>query len=343
MKKRNWLSVMFITVMVLIMLFGGFYETSFAAKKGKVTKIVSNEPTGITQEEMRQQEPDFYSLSGKKTKKPKKRSDTVSRVKAKANKKQVLYLWDKGNVPAQTKYTKNDGDYFDNPSFVPYMTTMPAKKGKKVKGAVVLCAGGAFMFRGNYTDSIPVAKELNKRGYHCFIVDYRLDPYTQEEGALDVARAVRFIRKNAKVYKIDKKDIALMGFSAGGIQVGEELRHFKGKVTGKKLDKSYKPDKLDKISANAAACGMIYSFYGELSIAEKSVKKLRAGKLPPTYFCYGTLDPFVDEFQANIKALGEAGVNVTYQVLENTPHGFGAMGNWISEYDKWLDKVFKKN
>lgn len=264
-------------------------------------------------------------------------------MKAKANKKQVLYLWDKGNVPAQTKYTKNDGDYFDNPSFVPYLTTMPAKKGKKVKGAVVLCAGGAFMFRGNYTDSIPVAKELNKRGYHCFIVDYRLDPYTQEEGALDVARAVRFIRKNAKVYKIDKKDIALMGFSAGGIQVGEELRHFKGKVTGKKLDKSYKPDKLDKISANATACGMIYSFYGELSIAEKSVKKLRAGKLPPTYFCYGTQDPFVDEFQANIRVLGKAGVDVTYQVLENTPNGFGAMGNWIPEYDKWLNQIFKKN
>ena len=131
MKKRNKRLVMFITAMVLIMVFCGFYETSFAARKGKVTKIVSNEPTGITQEEMQQQEPDFYSLSGKKTKKPKKRTDTVSRVKAKANTKQVLYLWDKGNVPAQTKYTKNDGDYFDNPSFVPYLTTMPAKKEQK--------------------------------------------------------------------------------------------------------------------------------------------------------------------------------------------------------------------
>ena len=337
--------MLFLLVFAIILSLGdaNSFQTVSAAKKGKVTKINSDNPTGITQEEMLQQEPDFYNLNMKKTKKPKKRTDTVSRVKAKANKKQVLYLWNKGNVPAQTKYKKNDGDYFDNPSFVPYMTTMPAKKGKRIKGAVVLCAGGAFMFRGNYTDSIPVAKELNKRGYHCFIVDYRLEPYTQEEGALDVARAVRFIRKNAKVYKIDKKDIALMGFSAGGIQVGETLRHFKGKVTGRKLNKSYKPDKLDKISANAAACGMIYSFYGELSIAEKSVKKLRAGKLPPTYFCYGTEDPFVDEFRANIKALGKAGVNVSYQVLENTPHGFGAMGNWIPEYDKWLNGIFEKN
>ena len=47
--------------MVLIIVFGGFYETS------------------------------FYNLMNKKTKKPRKRTDTVSKVKAKANKKQVLY------------------------------------------------------------------------------------------------------------------------------------------------------------------------------------------------------------------------------------------------------------
>lgn len=68
MKKRNRMSVIFMMGMVLIMVFGGFYETSFAAKKGKVTKIVSNSPTGITQEEISRQEPDFYNLMNKKTK-----------------------------------------------------------------------------------------------------------------------------------------------------------------------------------------------------------------------------------------------------------------------------------
>lgn len=36
------------------------------------------------------------------------------------------------------------------------------------------------------------------------------------EEALDLARAVRFVRKNAEVYGIDENDIAVMGFSAGG-------------------------------------------------------------------------------------------------------------------------------
>lgn len=68
MKKSNRMSVIFMMGMVLIMVFGGIYETSFAAKKGKVTKIVSDEPTGITQEEMSRQESDFYNLMNKKTK-----------------------------------------------------------------------------------------------------------------------------------------------------------------------------------------------------------------------------------------------------------------------------------
>lgn len=75
-----------------------------------------------------------------------------------------------------------------------------------------------------------------------FVVNYRLRPYTQEEGALDLARAVRFVRKNAEVYGIDENDIAVMGFSAGGILAGEMLLNFDGLVNGTALDENYAPD-----------------------------------------------------------------------------------------------------
>lgn len=60
--------------------------------------------------------------------------------------------------------------------------------------------------------------------------------YTEEEGALDLARAVRFVRKNADVYGMDENDIAVMGFSAGGILAGEMLLNFDGLVNGTALD-----------------------------------------------------------------------------------------------------------
>ena len=105
----------------------------------------------------------------------------------------------------------------------------------------------------------------------------------------------------------------------------------------------YQPDSLDEVSADAAACGMIYSFYGRLSVASMDADELRAGGLPPTFYCYGTRDPFYDQFLANADAAEEAGVSVERLQLDGMPHGFGASGGWIPAYDQWLSEVFAKN
>lgn len=270
-------------------------------------------------------------------------NNTVLTAEASGTTDQALYLWEEGNMPHTTDYTRNSGSYFDDPDFRPYVTSMLVPKGTEAKGAVLLCAGGAFQFRGDYTEPVPTAEILNTLGFQCFIVDYRLRPYTQEEGALDLARAVRFVRKNAEVYGIDPEDIAVMGYSAGGILAGEMLLNFDGLINGSSLDPSYVPDELDEISANVSADGMIYSFYGRLSVASKDVEKLRNGNLPPTWFCYGTRDPFVREFEANIRCLEEAGVKVESLVLQDWPHGYGAEGGWVEPYAEWLDNIFRNN
>lgn len=267
---------------------------------------------------------------------------TVLSATADAKNQQTLYLWEEGNVPATTDYTANNGSYFDEPDFLPYLVTFPVPEGTKIKGAVLICAGGAFQFRSDENEGTPVAEELSKLGYQSFVVNYRLRPYTQEEGALDLARAVRFVRKNADVYGFDEKNIAVMGFSAGGILAGEMLLNYDGTVNGTVLDSDYVPDELDVISADAAADGMIYSFYGRLSVASKDVEKFAASDLPPTYFAYGTRDPFVSEFESCIEALEEAGVSVETNVLDGRPHGFGYREGWIPDYDRFLTEVFNK-
>lgn len=207
---------------------------------------------------------------------PDSQSDTVASATADPHNQQTLYLWEEGNVPATTEYTQNNGNYADDPDFRPYIVTFPVPEGTEVKGAVLICAGGAFQFRSDNNEGTPVAQALSEAGFQSFVVNYRLRPYTQEEGALDLARAVRFVRKNAAVYGIDEKDIAVMGFSAGGILAGEMLLNFNGTVNGTALDTGYVPDELDGISADAVADGMIYSFYGRLSVASKDVEKFAA-------------------------------------------------------------------
>lgn len=269
--------------------------------------------------------------------------DTVANAMADPKNQQTLFLWEEGNMPAITEYTQNNGSYADEPDFRPYVVTFPVPEGTKVKGAVLINAGGAFQFRSDQTEGTPVAQELSKLGYQSFVVNYRLRPYTQEEGALDLARAVRFVRKHAGIYGIEEKDIAVMGFSAGGILAGEMLLNFGGTVNGMVLDPEYRADELDNISADAGAAGMIYSFYGRLSVASTDVEKFASSKLPPTYFCYGTRDPFVGEFEECIEALREAGVTVDVDVLDGRPHGYGYTEGWISAYDEWLTQVFENN
>lgn len=253
---------------------------------------------------------------------------------------QVLYLWEEGNVPAVTSFTPNMTGYFDDWDFRPYVTAIPVREGVTPRGAVVLMAGGAYQFRGNYTDSLPVSDALRELGFVTFIVDYRLRPYNQEEGALDVARAVRWIRKNADAYGIDPDNIAVMGFSAGGIQAGEFLMHYDGDVNGTALDPDYVPDELDAIPAYASACGMIYAFYGRLSVGNMDPDWLREGDLPPTFYCYGTEDPFYRQFEQQYAVLEGMGHPVDRVVLQNWPHGFGAAGGWVETYARWLDAVW---
>lgn len=168
--------------------------------------------------------------------------DTVATAAVTPHAQQTLYLWEEGSAPAVTQYTLNNGNYSDEPDFRPYLTFYPVPEGTAVKGAVLICPGGAFMYRSDGPEGVSVAQALSERGYQSFVVDYRLRPYTQQAGALDLARAVRFVWAHADEYGIDEHDIAVMGFSAGGILAGEMLLHWDGTVSPVELDPGYVPD-----------------------------------------------------------------------------------------------------
>ena len=87
----------------------------------------------------------------KKTPKP-KGNETVLNTVPNPAKIQARYLWEEGNVPAVTRFTEDMDGYFDEWDFRPYVTAIPVRDGVKPKGAVVLMAGGAYQFRGNYTE-----------------------------------------------------------------------------------------------------------------------------------------------------------------------------------------------
>jgi len=75
------------------------------------------------------------------------------------------------------EYTVNNGGYSDDPDFRPYLTFYPVPEGTEIKGVVLICPGGAFLFRSDGPEGVSVAQALSERGYQSFVVDYRLRPY----------------------------------------------------------------------------------------------------------------------------------------------------------------------
>ena len=251
----------------------------------------------------------------------------------------MIYLWNEDNMPTETIYLENNGSYFDDPGFRPYLSVYEVPEGVEVKGAVLISPGGAFMFRSENQEGSSVARSFAENGYLAFVVHYRVRPYTEEESGIDIARAIKYVRCHASDYGIPEDNISVVGFSAGGIANGHAVLEFGNTIDGTILDSSYVPDEIDKVSLTPNAVIMGYSFYGRLSVDDLSESTFRDFSLPPTYYVYGTEDPFYSQFNRQVDLLQSLNKNIQVQVLDHYPHGFGATGEWIDDVCRWLEDI----
>lgn len=251
-------------------------------------------------------------------------------------------LWEKDNIPTITRNVNNS----DGPDFIPNLEVFTVAGDVQPKGAVMICPGGAFMFRSMQNEGYDIADMLTAMGYQCFVVNYRINPYTMQESATDLQRGIRYVKSHAAEYRIKPENIALVGFSAGGILNGEVLLNWRDLKNGSALDNSYIPDDLDNIPVDACAVGMIYSFYGRLSVSMNNVETLSNANLPPAFYCWGTRDGFAGQFTQNANAVEQAGCRVERKILQNYPHGYGTGGNsdvWGHDFDEFLTSVMTEN
>ncbi len=251
----------------------------------------------------------------------------------------VIYLWQEGNMPSLAEHENLDGR--------PYMEVVDVPEGTPVKGAVMVCPGGAFSYLSP-AEGRPVAEMLAENGYVSFIVYYRVRPYSMDESTLDLARAIRIARSMADRYGFAPERIAAVGFSAGGILIGNEALYFDGNVNGatvvttrerteEAIDPSYITDEIDAINADLAAVGMCYSFYGILSYASSDVQSFIDGEIPPTYFCYGSNEVFRSQIEMCVEAVTESDTPVDVNMIDGYQHGFGVRGSWIPDFCDFLE------
>lgn len=115
----------------------------------------------------------------------------------------TIDLW--GKFPYENR--GNDG-------FRPTLDTY-ILKGNKIRGAVLICPGGAYSFTSP-REAEPIAIKFNAAGFHAFVLNYSVAPNKHPQSLLDACRAISLIRENALEWNIEKDKIAVCGFSAGG-------------------------------------------------------------------------------------------------------------------------------
>ena len=97
---------------------------------------------------------------------------------------------------------------------------LPTKR-TAIGKAIIICPGGGYEGLAYDWEGIDIAKWLNSKGIAAFVLKYRLpiskSIITPHKAPLqDVQRAMRLVRQNAEKWNINKNEIGIMGFSAGG-------------------------------------------------------------------------------------------------------------------------------
>lgn len=159
-----------------------------------------------------------------------------------------LYNTVPNNKPVIDKETAITKDNVTRISKISNPTITVFRPQKPNGKAVVICPGGGYAILAFDKEGTRVAEELNRWGITAFVLKNRLpDDSINIDKSLaplqDAQQAIRFVRNHSKDFGINKNQIGIMGFSAGGHLAATATTHFNFKADETSTDTtSIRPD-----------------------------------------------------------------------------------------------------
>lgn len=260
-----------------------------------------------------------------------------------------IKLWEENTPYFCAEYEQEE------PALVPYLL-----EDGKTHPCVIVFPGGAYHHRA-YHEGEPVAQWLNQIGFHAFVLEYRLTPYTYSAILADATRSVRLVRHRAAEFGIYANQIGVLGFSAGGhLAYMTSLRYHEGILN--------QEDPIDAASARpdfTVACYAVASFeqftnthtvnnfLGEEATREDfhtySAEHNVTADAPPMFLWHTAGDVSVPvEHTLNMaKALRANRVPFAMHIYPNGDHGKGLAAeisqtcNWPKDCAAWLSEILE--
>lgn len=242
----------------------------------------------------------------------------------------------------------------------PFINVWPAAKDKTNGAAFVVCPGGGYGGLAADHEGVQVAKWFNGLGVSAFVLHYRLGTsgYHFPTQLIDVQRAIRHVRANAKQYGIDPNRIGIIGFSAGGHLTSMAATMFDEKPAG------MTNDAVDQVSARPDVAAPTYPVISMIQdFGHKGSRKNLLGpndndelarhvstetrvtaSTPPTFIFQTDEDTIVpaENAVAFYLACRKNKVPAELHIYRPGPHGVGlflgdpVLGSWSAHLRDWL-------
>lgn len=190
----------------------------------------------------------------------------------------------------------------------------------------LICPGGGYSMVCSFVEGRPFAEALNKRGYHAFVLYYRVKrkaryPAPQD----DLERAIREIFDHAEDWKLDTHNWSLWGSSAGGHLAASFCTEERGVPKPGTLILSYPVITMGEKTHRGSRDTLLGKDADPVLVERLSVERRITGDYPPAYVWNGTADATVDPVNSRIleAALERAGVAHLAEQFEGVGHGVG--------------------
>ncbi|MBQ9032371.1 MAG: hypothetical protein IJ106_13110 [Parasporobacterium sp.] len=234
----------------------------------------------------------------------------------------IWFIWNEDMMPCVDgeEYTEEDLDasqmfgYGYEPIAIKYLV----EDQSACKGNIIACSGGAMKVWANNAEGYPAAQVFNDLGYNFFLLQRRVEPYSNEDIFMDYQRLIRLVKYHAKEEGYGGQDMfAGVGWSGGSFTLLGSINYFYGDVTPADYDSDYVPDEIDAINADLDVAMAIYG--GSYDPEGGNTN------LPCFYICQGTEDSTVDPQGSYdlYDAVTALGVPAELNMIEGAEHGFG--------------------
>ena len=125
-----------------------------------------------------------------------------------------LDLWPQG-MP-NTNGKDHLPEDLNNGNYKPTIKVFLPDSSKATGRVVVACPGGGYVRLALEHEGSAWAPFFNEQGIALVVVKYRMPNGNKNVPVSDAQQAIRLVRKNAEKWKINPKNIGIMGSSAGG-------------------------------------------------------------------------------------------------------------------------------